>query len=202
MITSRATALSADQIVAAGTSLADRDGLAAVSMRRVAAELGAGAMSLYRHVEDKDALIRLMITAVMDRAPYPRPIPSDWRAAVTVAAEIDWAVYRRHPWTIPVIGNPRYYSDEHCLEWMREALLPLTSDVDLARGLTRTVWSFVQGASLFHIDTQRAPDARDDAARERDFRLGLAVLLDGIAARGGSGPAGSDAQDSAGGVVE
>ena len=89
MITSRATALSADQIVAAGTSLADRDGLAAVSMRRVAAELGAGAMSLYRHVADKDALIRLMITAVMDRAPYRGRFPptgaprSPWRPRST-----------------------------------------------------------------------------------------------------------------------
>lgn len=182
MIASRSTPLSSEQIVAAGTRLADREGLAAVSMRRVAAELGAGAMSLYRHVEDKDALIRLMTAAAVDRAPYPHPIPSDWRTAVITAAEIDWDVYQRHPWMIPVVGNPRYYSEGRCLEWMCEALAPLTTDDDLARGFTRTIWSFVQGASLFHIDAECPPDAELSSARERDFRLGLAVVLDGMEA--------------------
>ena len=68
-------ALSLDRIVRAGIEIADRDGLEALSMRRVAAALGAGTMSLYRHVAGKDDLIDLMAEAVLEETAIQTPPP-------------------------------------------------------------------------------------------------------------------------------
>src|SRR6516162_2662775 len=65
--------LSLERIVAAAVRLADAEGLAAVSMSRVAAELGAAPMSLYRHVTAKDELLTLMLDAAY--GPYPAQPP-------------------------------------------------------------------------------------------------------------------------------
>jgi len=61
------TALDREQIVREAIRIADADGLEAVTMRRVAQQLGTGAMSLYRHVPDKDALVSLMVDTVIAR---------------------------------------------------------------------------------------------------------------------------------------
>jgi AcrR family transcriptional regulator len=65
--------LSAEIIVAAALRIADAEGLQAVTMRKVGASLGAAAMSLYRHVPNKDALLELMADQVLAELPYPNP---------------------------------------------------------------------------------------------------------------------------------
>src|SRR3954454_12810875 len=84
-------------IVAAGIAVADAEGLAALSMRRVAAELGGAPMSLYRHVRDKDELLLQMMDAAIAEVALPEP-PDDWRDGLEVAARALWAGFRRHPW--------------------------------------------------------------------------------------------------------
>src|SRR3954470_17526755 len=71
--------LSLARIVAAGVGVADAGGLGAVSMNRVAKELGASAMSLYRYVDSKDELLALMIDAALGTVPR-LPAEADWRA--------------------------------------------------------------------------------------------------------------------------
>src|SRR5688500_9785072 len=61
------------EITAAATALADRDGLDAVSMRKVAAELGTGAASLYRYVANRDDLLDLMADATAAEYELPPP---------------------------------------------------------------------------------------------------------------------------------
>ena len=78
-------ALGAGVIVAAGIAVADAEGLAALSMRRVAAELDAAPMSLYRHVRDKDELLLRMMDAAISELALPEP-PSDWRKGLDIAA--------------------------------------------------------------------------------------------------------------------
>ncbi|WP_241564336.1 TetR/AcrR family transcriptional regulator C-terminal domain-containing protein [Nonomuraea polychroma] len=68
--------LTRQRVVRAAIKIADAEGLAAVSMRRIAAELGASAMSLYRHVDGKDELIHLMADAVYGDDPPPAPAMS------------------------------------------------------------------------------------------------------------------------------
>ncbi|MER5643728.1 TetR/AcrR family transcriptional regulator [Streptosporangium sp. NPDC002524] len=99
--------LSIGRIVRTAIHLADAEGLDALSMRRVAAELGAGTMSLYRYVPGKDSLIELMVEAVFDESPPPAPLPEGWRAGLELAARREWAMYSRHPWVLRVIATPQ-----------------------------------------------------------------------------------------------
>src|SRR5919198_4883542 len=72
--------LSLDRIVAAAVAVADADGLGAVSMHRVAQELGSSAMSLYRHVSSKEELLDLMVDAAFGTPPSASG--EDWRAGL------------------------------------------------------------------------------------------------------------------------
>ena len=78
-----------DDIAAAAIRIADTEGFEAVSMRRLAAELDAGTMSLYHYVRTKDELLTLVVDALMGEVVLPadQPMPGDWRAAITSIAE-------------------------------------------------------------------------------------------------------------------
>ena len=90
--------LSLPAIVRSATALADADGLAALSLRRTAAELGVTTMALYRHVPGKAQLLLLMADAAFAEFPLPEPPPHGWRARLDTAARTQWAMFRRHPW--------------------------------------------------------------------------------------------------------
>ena len=67
-------------------------------MRRLAAELGAGTMTLYHYVHSKDDLIALMEDAIMGELLVPDgQLPTDWRQALTAIAHRTRATFRRHP---------------------------------------------------------------------------------------------------------
>jgi AcrR family transcriptional regulator len=93
--------LSLDRIVAAAIAVADADGLDAVSMSRVAAELGSSAMSLYRYVGSKDELLALMVDVVMDRI-TPAPPGTDWREGLQRWAASALAAYLGSRWVVRV----------------------------------------------------------------------------------------------------
>jgi DNA-binding transcriptional regulator YhcF (GntR family) len=92
-------------LVRAAITLADAEGITALSMRRLAAELGVGPMALYRHVPDKDELLRLMADAALGQAELPEPGPAEWRPRLELAARAQWGAYRRHPWLAPILLN-------------------------------------------------------------------------------------------------
>src|ERR1700678_4221564 len=85
------------EITAVALGLADREGLDAVSMRRVAAELGTGAASLYRYVETRDELLDLMTDASGAEYDLQAP-PGNWLAGLLALGEQCRSVLRRHPW--------------------------------------------------------------------------------------------------------
>jgi AcrR family transcriptional regulator len=95
-------ALSLERIVAAAVRIADADGLDAVSMGRVAAELGAAAMSLYRHVSAKEGLLTLMVDAAWGESPDPLADGEGWRSGLSRWAWAMRASIRRHPWAIRI----------------------------------------------------------------------------------------------------
>lgn len=108
------------EITEAAVRVADRDGLAGVSMRHVAAELGTGAGSLYRYVETRDDLLDLMADHVY--AEYDLPSPSgDWLSDLVKMGLQAREIYRRHPWlaelvlTRPVVGPNGVDVTEHFL---------------------------------------------------------------------------------------
>ena len=101
-------ALSLERIVTAAVRVAATDGLAAVSMSRVAADLGVSTMSLYRYLGAKDELLALMADLSYEAPPAPRGPEESWRDALARWAWTELAVYRRNPWVlrIPISGPP------------------------------------------------------------------------------------------------
>ncbi len=100
-VTSRRTTIDRHQIVAAAIEIADREGLGSVTMRSVAAALGTGPMSLYRHVPDKDALVSMMVDSAIGGPPDDLPedaLPEGWRARLRLVAERTWELCQRHRW--------------------------------------------------------------------------------------------------------
>ena len=89
------------EVTAAGVQLADRDGLEALSMRRVAQELGVGAMSLYTYVPGRSELVDLMVDRVYAELELPGG-DQRWRAEVRQYARAYFDLYHRHPWLLQV----------------------------------------------------------------------------------------------------
>ncbi|NJP98383.1 GntR family transcriptional regulator [Nonomuraea sp. FMUSA5-5] len=101
------SALNREHTLRTAVAIADREGLDAVSMRRVAAEMGVGAMSLYRHVAGKDELVTQMTDLVFGEVELPRPGPDGWRAKLELIARRQWELCRRHLWLPRAISFTR-----------------------------------------------------------------------------------------------
>jgi AcrR family transcriptional regulator len=88
--------------------VADAEGFAAVSMRRLALELDVGTMTLYHYVRTKDELLTLVVDAAMADVVLPpdQPLPPDWRAAMTVIARRSRDSLVRHPWILDINDDP------------------------------------------------------------------------------------------------
>jgi AcrR family transcriptional regulator len=96
------------EIAAAALAIADAEGFEAVSMRRVAQRLGAGTMTLYHYVRNKDELVALMVDAVMGELLVPAgELPAEWRPALTQIALRTRDAFRRHRWTLDRLGDGR-----------------------------------------------------------------------------------------------
>ncbi|MCP2330426.1 TetR/AcrR family transcriptional regulator [Actinoalloteichus caeruleus] len=91
-----------EDIVRAAVDLADTEGLAALSMRRVAHQLGVGTMSLYTYVPGKDELVEAMVDAVYGELDLTAPAPGGWRRHLEAVARRNWELYQRHGWLAQV----------------------------------------------------------------------------------------------------
>lgn len=140
------TPLSRGQIAAAAVALADEGGAEAVTMRAVAARLGCGTMSLYRHVRNKDELIEVMIDLVIGEDAAAGP-DGDWRRALRDYAQRSRRQGLRHPWLAqliparPLFGPNGVASVEHVMS----AVDGLGLSIDEMIGIVRTVEAFVRG---------------------------------------------------------
>jgi AcrR family transcriptional regulator len=98
---------SLETLAAAAIRIADEEGVAALSMRRLAAELGAGTMTLYHYVRTKDELLALVTDAVMGELLLPpERLETDWRTAVTALAHASKDALERHPWMFDIVEDP------------------------------------------------------------------------------------------------
>jgi AcrR family transcriptional regulator len=104
-----AAGLSVDRVVGAAVAVADAEGIGALSIRRVATDLGVGAMSLYTYVPGKGELLDLMVDAVLGELPalVGDLDPDDWRARLEAVARGNWALFERHPWLLQVGASSR-----------------------------------------------------------------------------------------------
>jgi AcrR family transcriptional regulator len=97
--------LSHEQIARAAVEIADRDGLDAVSMRRLATHLGMATMALYRYVDTKDDIFWLMVDVTLERVPIGAEDERDWRGVVTAHAVRSRTVILQHPWLIELAAR-------------------------------------------------------------------------------------------------
>jgi DNA-binding transcriptional regulator YhcF (GntR family) len=142
--------LTRDRVVRAAIGIADAEGLAALSMRRVASELGIATMSLYRYVPGKDELVLLMADAALGEDRLPEPPPAGWRAQLELSARLQWAVYRRHPWLAQVISMTRpqllLNAVDHT-EWALRAVDGLGLDPNAMLHAAVTMLGYVRGTA-------------------------------------------------------
>jgi AcrR family transcriptional regulator len=159
---------SREQITAAAVRVADAEGFGAVTMKRVAAELGAGTMSLYYYVRTKADLVALMQDAILADLLIPDgELPADWREAVTVIARRTRDVLLAHPWSIASLDDARFGPNAmRHIEQSLAALDPLDLDPAAKLSLWGIVDHYVFGSALHTIETRtRAAEA------ERNPRL-------------------------------
>ena len=97
--------LSRDRVLRAAISLADDGGLEALSMRKLAQELGVEAMSVYYHVSNKDEILSQILDLVVGEFALPSAA-GDWRTAVRKSAISAHEVLVRHPWACPLMMSP------------------------------------------------------------------------------------------------
>jgi AcrR family transcriptional regulator len=114
-------ALTVEQITAAGIGIADTEGLAALSMQRVAGEFGFTTMSLYRYVPGKAELVALMTDTALGSPPVLTGIHGGWRPKLTEWATSFWAVLQKHPWSLEATVGQRPMGPNE-LGWMENAV--------------------------------------------------------------------------------
>ncbi|TQJ17780.1 TetR/AcrR family transcriptional regulator [Kribbella jejuensis] len=173
-------------IARAAVKLADAGGLAAVSMSKVAAELGFTTMSLYRYVDAKDDLYVVMLEHAFGEPPT---LPQDhgWRARITAWAEAFRDGLRRHPWILQIPVQEPPLSPKQ-LAWMEAGLqafdgTPLTPQDRLSAMLLVNI--YIRGATQLTANMLTDPDAVQEADRLYTQRLTMLATTDrfpGIAA--------------------
>lgn len=103
----RPAKFSRSQLQAAALALVDREGLAGLSMRSLADELGTGAMTLYNYVSQREELDVLVVEAVIAQAHWPAGRHESWQDEVRAIASAWWRAVRAHPHAIVLILTRR-----------------------------------------------------------------------------------------------
>ena len=160
----RRPAYTREQIAETAIAIADAEGFEAVSMRRIAAELGAGTMTLYYYVRTKDELIALMDDAIMGELIIPDDeLPDGWREGMAEIARRTHATFVRHPWSLEVLRNAD--TGPNGMRHVEQSLAVAARtglDLDLQFDLTALVDDYVFGHVVRNADIRRAmadPDA-------------------------------------------
>ncbi|MDX8140842.1 TetR/AcrR family transcriptional regulator [Lentzea sp. BCCO 10_0061] len=173
----RKPTIDAADITRAAIAIADAEGLAAVSMARVAQEMGNATMALYRHVKSKDELLRLMADAAFEDP--PPLLDGGWRDKFEVWAKALLAGIRQRPWflQIPLNGPP---SGPKSLAWFDSALGAL-DDTPLEPGekvgVVMSLMTFVHGEAWLSISLTKGFE-NDPAQFTRQYGQRLREIVD------------------------
>lgn len=151
--------LSRDRIVRAAITLADADGLEAVSLRKVAAALDAGPMRLYGYLSTKEELLDLMADAVYGEIAAPEP-GRDWRKTLRDVAHATRSAALRHPWFADLMGG-RPHLGPNALRHLEASLAalaaaPVPGGIDAVVAMRDSVNAYVIGAVRNEITERHA----------------------------------------------
>lgn len=188
----RRPAFSREAITVAAVALADTEGIDAVTMRRVAAEVGAGVMSLYSYAPDKETLLDLMIDHVNGELPASGPLTGDWRADLKAVGHLQRDHMLRHPWLATAVPARRTLGPrtlaflEHALAALRPSGLDGGARLEVFAQLT----AFVAGHVAHEVDRSEAAQSPGRAAAEALYLAAVAAdghhpeLADALASAG------------------
>lgn len=191
-------------IATAALIVIDREGLAALSMRSVATELGVGTMSLYRYVEDRDTLERLLVDQVLAAVDVERASRMSWDKQIALITGRIRGAVGAHPSVVPLLMLHRHTSQEvaRCAEAILQALTEGGFSGKERVIALRTVVSYLSGAlQAQHLASLGGPGTDAMAAEspsrfpllsatactargirpDAEFREGIAVILRGLA---------------------
>jgi AcrR family transcriptional regulator len=199
-------ALTRERILQTALAIVDREGLEAISMRRLGEELGVEAMSLYNHLANKADLLDGLFEAVLGELP-PLRRTSSWPSALRGGARGLRAVLRAHPAVLPIFAT-RPAVTPACLAHVESALATLRSagfSVHDALSIFQIVVAYVVGHTgqayssrpaqdrtrpdYARLDPQLFPSVREAAASlshhdlDREFNIGLEALIAGLEVR-------------------
>lgn len=199
----RRTPLSRDRVLRAALDLVDREGVDALTMRRLGRELGVEAMSLYGYVDSKEDLIEGVVEQVFREMPLVVPGPGDWRDRVRRHAAMYRQVLLDHPNAVRLVGR-RPLDSETVAAFVDSALAELRAiglDLSTAGRVLGIIASFTLGhvaervGDELRVRTPPPTDARVDAVRypnlaaagqmvaadyDREFELGMDFIIAGI----------------------
>jgi AcrR family transcriptional regulator len=170
--------LTLDRIVAAGVKVAATEGLGAVSMSRVASELGAATMSLYRYVSAKHELLDLMVDAAIGPPPPTDPALG-WREGLRGFADAYLGLLRSQPWVVRVpINTPPLTPNQ--LGWMNHGL-SVMRDTSLRHDERLSTIMMVSGIArnwaLVTADIDAAAQAQGDTTEQAMSEYGRLLHL-------------------------
>ncbi|MER7275477.1 TetR/AcrR family transcriptional regulator C-terminal domain-containing protein [Dactylosporangium sp. NPDC000244] len=176
--------LTREAVVACAVDIADREGLEAVSVRRVAAELSARPMSLYSYFERKDDLVDLMVDQVLGEMLVDEVPEGDWRRALKAVLHRQIAVGRRHLWIMsqfgaraPIGPNAARHA-EQSLAAIASLGLPPERSVRLLRAVDTYLWGFAT------LGSQELAARRRDQLTEEEWRASTDAYFEGLVAGG------------------
>ncbi|WP_424216664.1 TetR/AcrR family transcriptional regulator (plasmid) [Streptomyces sp. BI20] len=176
----RRPTLNREAITTAAVAMADAEGWDAVTMRKVAAAVGAGVMSLYHYAPDKETLLELMVDHVAgEQAAHPTPATADWRADLRAFAHEQRALLLRHPWLPTALLAPRSLGPntlavtEHALGLLRPSGLPAGACLEVFAQVT----ALVTGHAAY--EAARAATTNDPARAAAEARWLTTVLSEG-----------------------
>ncbi len=162
--------LSRDKIVKAAIAIADEQGLEAVSLRNVAARLGAGPMRLYAYTSTKEGLLELMVDEVYGELDALGPLRGDWRAVLRASATRLRTIATRHRWFVSLLGG-RPQTGPHALasyERLLAAVLRTIPDLEEVLAAVRVVNAWAVGA--IHIEANDLAAERASGLDERAWQ--------------------------------
>lgn len=176
--------LTREAVVACAVAIADREGLEAVSVRRVAAELSARPMSLYSYFKRKDDLVDLMVDQVLGEMLVEEVPAGDWRRALKAVLHRQIAVGRRHLWIMsqfgvraPIGPNAARHA-EQSLAAVASLGLPPERAVRLLRAVDTYLWGFAT------LGGQELAARRRDGLTEQEWHESTEAYFAGLVADG------------------
>lgn len=180
---SRQPRFTREDIARAAIRVGDSEGFAALTMRRLAQELGAGTMTLYHYMRNKDELLSLVMDAIVAEIVVDDgDLPDDWRDALTLIAHRVRAAIERHPWSLDIHDDPTPgpHSLRHLDQSMRAVAplgLPFRQSYDLVSAVDEYVYGYCLAERARRAGREQAGEGGDEARPRPDVVRYITDLL-------------------------